>query len=405
MYRGIWMHPWDFNRNAIAELSKFGFTHVSLAVRYIEERQNWPGPNIIFQNLQQRTYTSEENAVYWSIEKNKYLNIPSYLRPIQSQEIKGDIVEKFVKACEENSIKSVLWFPTLRWEKAVRDNPFIGVVDIYGSHPSYKRMFLCPSNPDVKKALSIMVEELSEKYEFNEFEFDFIRYPEVPTTYSTPLLDLALSPCFCKYCKDAAIDYGINLEEVRKVLKDIVEWHVQYFSKLQEYCTDLDYCEAMHLDFTKELLDNDIIRRWLKFRENQINKLLLQLSKIIRKNNPKAEISADLYPPSGSWLLGQDYKELSKIVDRIKVMIYVKPFKRSICRIPYEAMLARKLVKNNVEIVLGLASWPPTTPEDIERQFKLALKLPIDGISFYSYGWTPKVNLLKIGKLFKEVKV
>ncbi|MBO8173837.1 MAG: beta-galactosidase [Thermococcus sp.] len=402
MYKGIWIHPWDFNGGSISKISHYGFTHASLAVRYIEERQDWPGPNIIFQNPKKRTYTSEENAVYWIPDRERYLHLPPQLRPEPSKEIKEDIVEKFVKACKENSIKSVLWFPTLRWEKAVRDSLDFGVKDIYGSHPSYKRMFLCPSNPFVRETLSLMVEELSEKYEFDEFEFDFIRYPEIPSTHGTPLLTLALSPCFCEYCKAEALRHDLNLEEVRETLKEIVEWHTEYLPN-SYYCKDDDYLEAIYLEFTKEIMENELIKKWLKFRAEQIRSLLKELAKIIRKNNPKAQISADLYPPSGAWLLGQDYKKLVEILDAVKIMIYVKPFGKSICRIPYETRIARKYLKDKL-LILGLASWPPTTPEDIEEQLKLALDSPIDGVSFYSYGWTPEKNLLKIKEFFERWK-
>jgi len=402
MYRGTWLHPWDFTDGVIERIAKIGFNHVSMAVRYFEERQDWPGPNIIFQNLERRAYTAEENAVYWDADGGRYSHLPPYLRPERSRETKGDIVERFVNACEENSLKSVLWFPTLRWEKAVRDDIGVGMKDVYGSHPGYKRMFLCPSNPLVREALELMVEELSEKYDFDEFEFDFIRYPEVPSTHGTPLLSLALSPCFCKYCQERARDYGVDLEEVKRELREVVEWHVDYLSNTP-YCTDEDYLEAVYSELARFLLESDLVRKWIKFRAEVIADLLRDLSKIVRRNNPGAKVTADLYPPSGSWLLGQDYKTISKIVDGVKVMIYTKPFGKSVCRIPYESRLARKLLGKKL-LFIGLASWPPMTPEDIEREFRLVLSSPADGVGFYSYGWTPDGNLLTIERLFREVE-
>ena len=401
MYRGIWLHPWDFTEYTIKRIANIGFDHISMAVRYIEERQNWPGPNVIFQNLKRKTYTSEENAIYWDVDEKRYSNLPPYIRPEKSKEVKGDIVEKFTKACEENSLKSVLWFPTLRWEKAVRDNLNVGVEDIYGSHPSYKRMFLCPSNPLVRDVLERMVEELSERYEFDEFEFDFIRYPEVPSTHGTPLLDLALSPCFCRHCVEKAKEHDLDLEEVSMELKKVVEWHVEYLSNTL-YCTDEDYLRAIYTEFARFLVNNEVIRKWLEFRTEVIAELLRDLSKIVRRNNPRAKITADLYSPSGSWLLGQDYRKIAKALDGVKVMIYTKPFGKSICRIPYESRLARRLLGKKL-LVIGLASWPPITPKDIAEEFKLVLSSPADGVGFYSYGWTPDRNLLTIKKLFREV--
>jgi len=401
MYRGVWLHPWDFTAQAIDRITGIGFDHVSMAVRYFEERQNWPGPNVLFQNPHRRTYTSEENAVYWDIDEGRYAHLPRSLRPKRSTEVKGDVVEAFIDACREHSVKSVLWFPTLRGEATVRENSGFGVVDVYGTHASYKRMFLCPSNPKVREALRLMVEELSERYEFDEFEFDFIRYPEVPSTHGTPLLELALSPCFCEHCARRAEDYGVNLEEVRRELRELVEWHVEYLSGTL-YCTDEDYLRAVYTDFARVLADNDVVRKWLRFRAEVISELVDELSAIVRRNNPRAKVTADLYPPSGSWLLGQDYRKVVRALDGVKVMVYTKPFGKSICRIPYESRLARRLLGKKL-LVMGLASWPPMTPEDIEREFRLVLSSPADGVGFYSYGWTPDGNLLTIEKLFREV--
>jgi len=403
MYKGVWLHPWDFTPNTLERISNIGFDHVSMAVRYFEERQNWPGPNLLFQNPSRRTYTAEENAVYWEVTEERYSHLPRPLRPRKSSEVKDDAVKKFIEACDKNSLKSVLWFPTLRGEATVRDNSEFGVIDVYNTHASYKRMFLCPSNPLVKEALELMVEELSERYEFNEFEFDFIRYPEIPSTHGTPLLELALSPCFCKHCVDKARDEGLDLEEVRRKLKEVVEWHVEYLSNTL-YCADEDYLRAIYTEFARFLADNEVIRKWLEFRTNVVTELLKDLSKIIKRNNPKAKITADLYPPSGSWLLGQDYKKITKTLDGVKIMIYTKPFGRSICRIPYESRLARRLLGKKI-IVMGLASWPPMTPKDITEEFKLTLSSPADGVGFYSYGWTPDENILTIEKLFKEAEI
>ena len=81
-------------------------------------------------------------------------------------------------------------------------------------------------------------------------------------------------------------------------------------------------------------------------------------------------------------------------------MLYIRPFGRSICRITFETHLARTLVGNRT-LVLGLASWPPTSPADIHAQLLLAERTPVDGVSFYCFGWTPEENLAAISKFWK----
>ncbi|MGY4707692.1 hypothetical protein ACVNPS_08110 [Candidatus Bipolaricaulota sp. J31] len=287
----------------------------------------------------------------------------------------------------------------LRWERAVRESPEYGVVDIYGSPVGHKRLFLCPSRPEVREALRLMVEELVENYSFDELEFDFIRYPEIHSSHGSPLLSLALSPCFCEYCSKEAIHWGLDLEQVKEELKSIVEWHVEYLGS-SGYCEDRDYVGALYEELVREILERDPIRHWLSFRARLIGSLVEELARTARRLRPEIRVSADLYPPSGSWRLGQDLKLLSRYLDGVKIMLYVRPFKRSICRIPFEMRLARELTGEK-DLILGLASWPPTTPEDIRAQFALATHSPIDGISFYCFGWTPEENLETISALWR----
>ena len=403
-YRGIWIHPWDLMDLGALKLCErlagLGFNAASLAVRYIEERQDTPGPNLIFQNPRRRAYTSEESAVYWRADPSRYAGLPPPLRPRPSRDVTGDAVKAFTKACREVGLRSVLWFPVLRWERAVRESPEYGVVDIYGSPVGHKRLFLCPSCPEVREALRLMVEELVEKYEFDELELDFIRYPEVTASPGSPLLSLALSPCFCERCRREAARRGLDLAEVAGELRAIVEWHVGYLGA-SGYCEECDYVSALHGELTRRLLESEPIRRWLSFRAQLITSLTEELARAARASRPGIRVSADLYPPSGSWRLGQDFAGLSRHLDGVKVMVYVRPFRRSPCRIPFETRLARELIGEKT-LILGLASWPPTTPEDIRAQFALAAKSPVNGIAFYCFGWTPEENLRTIGQLWKE---
>lgn len=402
MYRGMWVHPWDVAdagpERVTERLASLGLNAASLAVRYIEERQDVPGPGVIFQNPRRRAYVSEEGVVFWSVDPARYAHLPEPLRPVGSRDVPEDVVGAFVKACRGAGLKSVLWLPVLRWGSAVRAAPEYGVVDAYGSPVGHKRLFLCPSRPEVRDALRCLVEELAQRYEFDELELDFIRYPEVATQYGTPLLALAQSPCFCPSCQEEAARQDLDLEEVGRRLCAVVEWHVRYLGR-SGYFRDEDFLEAAYSEWARTLAEDELVRRWLRFRAERIRALAEELATVVRRLRPGAQVTADLYPPSGAWLLGQDFKELSGVLDGAKIMVYVRPFRRSLGRIPYETLLARDRIGGKT-LVLGLASWPPTTPEDIRRQLELARGCPIDGVSFYCYGWTPDENLEAIRTLW-----
>ena len=178
----------------------------------------------------------------------------------------------------------------------------------------------------------------------------------------------------------------------------MVEWHVRYLGR-SGYFRDEDFLEAAYSEWARTLAEDELVRRWLRFRAERIRALAEELATVVRRLRPGAQVTADLYPPSGAWLLGQDFKELSGVLDGAKIMVYVRPFRRSPGRIPYETRLARDRIGGKT-LVLGLASWPPTTPEDIRRQLELARGCPIDGVSFYCYGWTPDENLEAIRTLW-----
>ncbi len=403
-YRGIWLHPWDLIDagvpKVLAELKERGFTAVSLAARYIEERQNSPGPNLIFQNPYRRAYVSEGSAVYWRPEPDRYAHLPSVFRPTPSRDLQDDVVKIYTEACKATGLRSVLWLPVLRWDQLVRNDPQYSVVDIYGSPVGHKRLFLCPTHPTVRQALRSMVKELAERYEFDELELDFIRYPEVNSTYGSPLLALALSPCFCEHCQQAARRTGLELEDVRRRLKEVVEWHVRFIGS-SGYCVDHDYNKALQNELARRFLEDALLRQWLSFRAQLIASLVKELVEEAHRVRPELAVTADLYPPSGAWELGQDFRELGRLLDGVKIMVYIKPFKQSLCRISLETRIARGLIGNK-QLILGLASWPPTSPADIRAQYELARRSPIDGISFYCFGWTPSENFDAISDLWNE---
>ena len=298
-----------------SRLAELGFNTVSLAVRYIEERPGTPGPNLIFQNPRRRAYVSEGDVVYWDFDPTRYEALPSPLQPRKSRDVPGDSLQTFVKVCEKNNLRKVVWFPVLRAERVLQSFPEYGVQDIYGSPVGPRRAFLCPSHPEVREALCLMIGELVEKYEFDELELDFIRYPEI-LSCEIPLLSLALSPCFCKHCQKKAEQQGIDLGEVAKELGSIVEWHVKWLGS-SSHCEDRDYVKALYEELTRRVLENKIIQYWLSFRAWLVTDLVAELAGIARRRK-EVQVTADLYPPSGSWQVGQDFSALAQNLDGVK---------------------------------------------------------------------------------------
>ncbi len=405
--KGIWVHPWDLAdigvEKVLEELVDIGFNSISLCVRYVEERQDWPGPNILFHNPRRLAYTSEENAFYWDISVDRFKELPEELRPRTSREV-GLVFKEYIELCRSYGLTCAVWLPVLRYEKAVRLNPRLGAVDVSGSPADYKRLFMCPSNPLVKRFIELVVEDLLTKYEFNILELDYIRFPKPPVTHAPPHILLPLLACMCDYCRKEMRNHGLDPDRLVSKVKSIGEGIREFINK-HPYSPqdDVDYTVALYMDFSWRVLGDPTIRKWLNMRLNQITGIVELVRDKVKEINPKVELSIDVYPPSTSWLLGQDYKSIGRLVSSVKIMLYTEQFNISPYRITFEAELAKKLLPSNVDVIVGLGTWPPATPASIRRDISLALEAGVDGLYFYSYGWTPKRIFFELKNVFSSI--
>lgn len=378
-------------------LLNLGVNSVSLAVRYLEEKQAYPGVGLMFRNNVRKLYISEESPIFWNPSLKYYEKFPREIVPSRSLDVQGDVAKKFSEACRSRrKLNCVFWFPVLRMDHAVRANPEYGVKDIYDSIPGYKRYFACPNNPTIRDLVKAMVEDLVVNYDFNELELDYIRYPDVPSSVRDPFIALSSMPCFCKNCSNRARELGLDLSEIKSMLRSVLNDISKIYDETGLFCAsnDIDCVEKRYSGFAKWLLDNDYIRRWLEFRAISISNLVEVIRDTIMSYNKNIELSADLKPPSESWLYGQDYKYLGRSLNKVKIMMYTEPFNRSPSAIPYEIAEARKLLPPFTKIIAGIAVWPPQTPSTVKRDVELALKANVDGIYMYSYGWSTRINLI-----------
>ncbi len=394
MILGIWVHPWDLMDNGIEnileELEKHGFNYVSLAVRYVEERQAFPGQSLIYRNARRKTYLSYRDSIFWFPSSEYYRDIPENIRPKKPSWLDRDIVKEFRERIASYNLKPVYWLPTLRWDKIAGEYPEYCVRDIYGNIAGYKAQFLCPLNPNVRKLVLNVVEELSCRYEAYEIELDYIRYPE-PVTHSPSLfIKLLQTPCFCDNCRRYYESIGVNVDKVKKDIVDIANTLLTSEDITGNTCNinDPECSTNLLLHSLYELINRIEVSKWLKARTGIITGLVEEIRDKTRQYGVK--LSADLVPPSHSWFVGQDYEKLSQILDTIKIMLYTEPFHRSHKLIPYELSIA--INKGVKEPVAGISIWPPSTPNTIKRDILLA-KLLTKSFYAYSYGWAPIANI------------
>lgn len=402
----MWVHAWDVadvGPEVVAEeLSSLGFTHVSMCVRYVEERQCWPGPNILFRNPRRLTYTSEESPFFWPVSIDKYSSLPPPLRPRPSKEYVGDIVGEFIEAARAAGLKAVLWLPVLRFEAAVREDPSLAAVDVWGTVADYKRLFLCPSRKEMRDFIAAVVEDLLSRYEFDGLELDYVRYPKPPVAYAYPKAVVSMLACLCPHCVARARAAGIDTDELISALRRFGEEVRESINKAPTYPSpsDADFATSLMADLVRSLAECPVVVKWLEFRASLIEEVVALIRDKVKELNPKVVLSADLYPPSASWIVGQDYRRLGRLLDRVKTMLYTRQFGASPSRIPYEVALGlRQLRGCGTDLIVGVGSWPPALPTDIVSDAEAALQAGAHGIYLYSYGWTPRAALHGVARL------
>ncbi len=404
MTTGVWLHPWDLLdngvENVLTEILEYGFDTVSLAVRYVEERQAYPGASIIYRNPRRRVYMSPRQGLYWLPEEKYYKELPEHVRPKPVQGLERNLVYEFRKTAEDLGLKPVYWLPTLRWDWIAGLYPEYAVKDLYDGVAGYKAQFLCPLNPTVRRLVKSVVEELSTRLEAVEIELDYIRYPEPPTLSPNPFTELLQMPCFCEHCRKYYSSKGIDLDQVAKSIREKAEAYIKAEDATGIICEHGDHecSRKLVLNALYELLREEQIGKWIIERAKVIADLVAEIRDITKQYG--TELSADLTTPSTSWMVGQDYKLLSKLLDRVKIMLYTEPFGRSPKMIPYELLLAREA--GFKEIIAGIAVWPPASPSTIRRDILLA-KPFTNHFYAYSYGWAPSRNLEEFIRVIEEV--
>lgn len=161
--------------------------------------------------------------------------------------------------------------------------------------------WLCPNSPDVLPMWTQTLRLISQTYGIDTFMIDRIRYPDWSGKHIHPQ---ELFTCFCSNCKFKMKQQGLDPKHVLMEMEQIA-------SMLRENAFQ------MAVDY---YLQSTWIRNWLRFRQESIT----QFVRSLQQQTPELTYWIDLWPPSYSWILGQDYQELTKISKTLKHFPYHK---------------------------------------------------------------------------------
>jgi len=326
------------------------------------------------------------------------------------------------EALEGRPVRPVPWVNLLNghFEGDVANN---GVVNFKGEVAEH---WLCPNGPDVVPMWSRMLAVMTDKYGYETYLIDRIRYPDWAGKEVKPS---GIFSCFCPHCVARMKEEGIP---VPRLLEDM-----RLVSGLLK---EQSFLKAVEL-----LGRSERIQAWLAFRQRSVSEFVERLAAETRRLNPSIRLWLDLWPPSYAWLLGQDYARLTRTSNSLKHFPYhklgggadVQGFIHYFARTPekreeaFQAFMkffkmdyslsyaefqergypirfvknendkVRELSAPGTKIFSGVQMWN-ISPEDLKLAIEAAKESAADDILYYCYGWADEELFDAVGSLTEK---
>ncbi|GAE08307.1 hypothetical protein JCM10914_4597 [Paenibacillus sp. JCM 10914] len=271
--------------------------------------------------------------------------------------------------------------------------------------------WLCPNAPDVIDFWEKTLIDLRKRYGFTTYMIDRIRYPDWGGEEVNPY---GLLTCFCPHCQRMMKEQHIDVEDLKQ---EVRKW-IQLFA-------DKNFHEAV--EFAK---NHSVIQAWIAFRQQSVTDFVERLIRRVRKVNEEFTLWLDLWPPAYSWVLGQDYKTITKHAPALKHFPYHKlgggadvqglitylantpeeqeqAFKafKSFFELPYDLSyetfkqegfpiefvadqnnIVRELSDPAIRIYSGIQMWN-VSPNNLIEAIKAGERSAADELLYYCYGW------------------
>ncbi len=223
-----------------------------------------------------------------------------------------------VKSIHELGAKAYLWYGVLADvgedthvpQEAYMIN-YLGRKNApWGYIQSENFQFICPNHSFVKEVLIPRSINLVEKHGFDGIFLDRIRFPSMVTGLENHFC------CFCKSCQQKAFNYGFDLIRFQNYISNIIH-RIKNISEL-----DLNYVgNVLETGSAYGLFNLDSeLSKFYKFREGCIISIVKNIYTEMHYRNK--EVGLDLFSPSLSPLVSQNYSQLCKYSDWIKSMSY-----------------------------------------------------------------------------------
>lgn len=330
----------------------------------------------------------------------------------------NDPLRRVQQATEGTRYKVIPWVNILNGDFSgdIANNQ---VVDYRGRVIKY---WLCPNAPDVADYWQKTFSRIKSLYGYDTFLIDRIRFPDWAGKAVNPA---GLFTCFCPHCQQAMKAQDLAPE----VVKDELD-------KIAAALAEGDFAYPV-----EAFRDNPIIARWVAFRQQSVTGLVERILKNAKENIGDIHFWLDLWPPAYSWILGQDYRALTRLSGTLKHFPYHKlgggadvqglvnffacdeaahepafeAFKK-LFNLPYALSYedfqasgfpisfvkeqndrVRKLSQEGTFIFSGIQMWN-LPPEQLLEAVRAAEASACDDLLYYCYGWADQALFDAIGE-------
>ncbi|MBO3804081.1 MAG: hypothetical protein JTT11_09500 [Candidatus Brockarchaeota archaeon] len=221
----------------------------------------------------------------------------------------------------------------------------------------------CPNNAKIRESSLNRVEEAASMEGVKAVILDGIRFASPGEGIET------FMTCFCGSCRRKARDMGYDMDEMKKSLLGVLKSIKSPAPSALE-----TGCFKSPVDAFGLLFGFPGLLEWLRFRAECVIEHVAEVRKAVRSVNGSCKLGAYLFAPSLSFLVGQDYARLPKMLDYVEPMIY-RTGKGVACINCEVAKIASDLSKGSErldevkaqELVFNFLGLPAKTETTIER--------------------------------------
>ncbi len=299
-----------------------------------ENHKPWIGTQLHFGqpfDLENPTKKVQVQDVVHTIEKVKNkIKMDGMLIGFSTEPV---IYDETIKLIHAMGAKAYLWYGILadigEDMEIPRDAYMVNyrgdVNPSWGKIQSENFQFICPNHPFIHDVVVPRALELVDRHGFDGIFLDRIRYPSFISGIDNQFC------CFCEKCRKKAKGQGLDLDNVKIFINELLD-------KIK------DLTDKELIDFGREIRSSSLrqvaasystLAEFYDFRENSVISVVRKIYSEMKER--RKEVGLDLFSPSLSPFVSQNYPVLSDYGDWIKTMSYC--FGKGPAALPFETGL------------------------------------------------------------------